>query len=255
MSKEWTLITGASSGIGAATAMRLATRGTNLILLARRKNRLQEVLENCLAAGAGEVRMVLGDVNDQKCIDACQASLGSDLLSCAVLNAGFAFGREPFQNSDPKALSCVLQTNTDAVFHWSHWIVNRFLTQNRQGFQLKNRSGGDLVVMGSVAGHFSYACGHVYAASKAAIASFVQGLRRDLHNTGIRIMEIAPGMVETEFSLVRFQGDQERAQAIYEGKSPLHADDIADAVDWVISRPARVNFQTLLVFPTSQSGV
>jgi NADP-dependent 3-hydroxy acid dehydrogenase YdfG len=230
------VITGASSGIGAATARHLAAAGFQVVLGARRVDRLRE-----LAAELGAAYGVL-DVTDDDSVDRfCEAIETCDVL---VNNAGGALGLEP-----------VAQARLD---HWQAMYDANVLGTVRMTRRLLDRieaSGdGHVVIVGSIAGVEPYPGGAGYNAAKFAIHAVRGVLRQELLGRPVRVTEIAPGLVETEFSLVRFDGDADRAASVYEGMTPLTADDVADAITWCVTRPAHVNVDHMLLLPRDQAG-
>lgn len=241
------MITGASAGIGEATARRLARSGHSLVLLARRTERLNELSKQCRALGAPKVLSFALDVRDKKACEDFFASseLKTHLASLSILvnNAGLAAGVDLFDRANLEDIGDMVDTNVVGV-----------LTMTRLSLEMIKKNRGHIINMGSVAAHWAYAGGTVYCATKAAIASLTEGLRLDLAGSGVRVTNIEPGMVETEFSLVRLK-NAEAAQNVYKGMTPLKADDIAETIEWCLSRPPHVNIQELLIFPTDQSGV
>lgn len=241
------LITGASSGIGEATALTLAARGYELILLARREERLAKLAEAVKAAGAKRVSTHTVDVQDRAALEALfqtnavQAQLES--LTVVINNAGLAAGVDPMPTGKPADWDAMIDTN-----------IKGLLTVTRLALAALTRNRGHVVNLGSVAGHWAYPGGGVYCATKAAVKILSEALRLDLQGTGVRVTNIEPGMVETEFSAVRL-GDRAKADAVYNGMTPLSAEDIAESIVWCLERPAHVNIQELMIFPTDQAGV
>lgn len=235
-------ITGASAGIGAACARAFAAQGRDLILAARRLDRL-EALQKELPT---RVHIFPLDVTDAPAVNALvhdQAAL-FDQVDILLNNAGMAVGRDPLQSGNPEDWDKMLDLNVKGFLYVLHAILPIFVKNNR----------GHVVNLSSAAGHYMYPNGNVYAASKFAVKGLTEGLRMDLHGKNIRVTSISPGMVETEFSVVRF-GDEEKAKAVYQGFTPLVAEDVADAVLWATSRPAHVNIADILMFPTAQSRI
>jgi 3-hydroxy acid dehydrogenase/malonic semialdehyde reductase len=242
-------ITGASSGIGEACAREFAKGGASLVLTARRKEKLETL--------AAELRQNFGVAVDVYALDVTQpkqiervvaATLGASAekpVDVLLNNAGLALGIAPFQEGVPEDWDTVVQTNLLGLMRLTHAFLPSFLS----------RKSGHIVNLGSVAGRWTYPNGAVYCASKFAVKGFTESLRMDLHGSGIRVTEIAPGMVETEFSAVRLKGDLERAQAVYAGMTPLTPEDIAEAVVWAVQRPSRVNIQEIVLFPTDQASI
>jgi NADP-dependent 3-hydroxy acid dehydrogenase YdfG len=237
------LVTGASSGIGAATARRLADEGFRVLAAARRASRLEE-----LAAGHGAIEALVLDVTDPSSVDGLRAVVdrfapgGLDLL---VNNAGGAIGVEPVAVADPADWARMYDTNVLGVLR-----VTQTLLPSLQ------RAGGHVVVVGSIAGHVVYEGGAGYVAAKHAVSAVCQTLRLELNGTRVRVTEIAPGMVHTEeFSLTRLRGDQEAADKVYAGvEAPLVAEDIADCIAFAATRPPHVDIDLMIVKPVAQAA-
>jgi NADP-dependent 3-hydroxy acid dehydrogenase YdfG len=238
-SRPVAVVTGASSGIGAATARRLAAEGFEVVAAARRRDRLDE-----LAGEVEHVRAVTLDVTD----DASVAALAADLPDVAVLvsNAGGAFGLADVASSDLQDWRRMYDVNVLGSVR----MVQALLPALEAG------AGGHVVVTGSIAGHVVYEQGGGYTAAKHGQSALVQTLRLELNGRPVRVSEIAPGMVATEeFALVRFGGDQDKADAVYRGVAePLTAQDIADTIAYVVTRPAHVNIDLLVVKPLAQAA-
>ncbi|HEV7192799.1 MAG TPA: SDR family NAD(P)-dependent oxidoreductase [Jatrophihabitantaceae bacterium] len=239
MERGTALVTGASSGIGAATARRLAAEGYTVIAAARRTDRLAEV-----ASADPAIRAVHLDVTSVESIAALAASI--DDLAVLVNNAGGAVGVEPIEHADPADWQTMYDTNVLGVLR----VTQAMLPALEAG------TGGHVVVTGSIAGHLVYEGGGGYTAAKHAAAAFVETLRLELNGRPVRVTEIAPGMVHTEeFSLVRLRGDAEAAERVYAGVAhPLTADDIADCIAFAVTRPAHVNVDLLVVKPLAQAA-
>lgn len=240
------LITGASSGIGEATAIALAQSGRDVFLVARRADRLKSLSETLKRSHSAQVEWSELDLADE---NACESWLVSneDLLSrceAAVLNAGLAKGMKPLQEGSLLEWKQMLDVNVRSVLQFSQALLKMWL---------KSETRGHLVLLGSVAARWHYPNGNVYSATKAAIHALAQSIRLDVQGSGIRVTEVSPGMVETEFSRVRL-GDVEKAKAVYRGMTPLSAQDIADSIVWAMSRPAHVNVQELVIYPTDQAS-
>ncbi|MBW3581936.1 MAG: SDR family NAD(P)-dependent oxidoreductase [Euryarchaeota archaeon] len=239
------LVTGASAGIGKATAVALAARGANVVLVGRRRDRLDEVAE--LIHGKGGTAWVLPlDVTDQEAIDAALKTHASYFTKTDILvnNAGLAKGVDKVQKSDPEHWATMMDTNVLGLLRMTRAIVSHMV----------ERGEGHIVNLGSVAGRWVYPGGAVYCASKFAVRALTEGMRLDLHGTGIRVTNISPGLVETEFSIVRLQ-DRQKADKVYDRTTPLVAEDIADCILWTLERPAHVNIQEMVVYPTDQAAV
>jgi NADP-dependent 3-hydroxy acid dehydrogenase YdfG len=233
------VITGASSGIGAATARRLAAEGFEVIAAARRLDRLTE-----LAAGTPGIRPVVLDVTDPESVAALAASL--DDISVLINNAGGAIGTETIERADPADWQAMYDTNVLGVLRVTQALLPA----------LERGAGGHIVVTGSIAGHLVYEGGGGYTAAKHAAAAIVETLRLELNGRPIRVTEIAPGMVHTEeFSLVRLRGDQAAADRVYAGvDEPLTADDIADCIAFAVTRPAHVDVDLMVIKPVAQAA-
>ena len=236
------LVTGASAGIGAATARALTAEGARCVLVARRRERLET-----LASELEGSIPVVADVADQQGFEeavraAIPAGQGIDL---AVLNAGLARGTEPLQEGDPAEWSEVLDTNVKGVLHGLSLVMPGMVERGR----------GHVVVLGSVAGRWVYPGGAVYCASKHAVRALYEGARLDAAGTGVRFTTVDPGMVETEFSEVRFRGDREKAAGVYAGFQPLAPEDVADAIRYAVTRPPHVDVGELVLWPTAQASV
>jgi NADP-dependent 3-hydroxy acid dehydrogenase YdfG len=236
------LVTGASSGIGRSCAVAFAEAGARLVLLARRRERLEEV-----AAGLdAEAHLVEVDVRDPTAVDAAVAGLPGAFAEVDVLvnNAGLAAGFGPLHEGDPEDWDRMLDTNVRGLLRVTRAVVPGMVERGR----------GHVVNIGSIAGRETYPGGAVYCASKAAVDRITAGLRMDLLGTGVRVSTVDPGMVETEFSIVRFHGDVERADEVYAGLRPLTPDDVAEAVVWVADRPAHVQVADIVLLPTAQAS-
>jgi 3-hydroxy acid dehydrogenase / malonic semialdehyde reductase len=239
------VVSGASSGIGEATALAIARQGAKVVLGARRKTRLESVAERIRAEGAQAEALVL-DVADEQSCQAFSAAVHQRYGAIDVLinNAGLARGLGPVATGDERDWREMIEANVMGLMR----ITRLFLPS------MIERKRGDIVHVGSIAGVEPYANGAAYCASKAAVEAFVQALRFELLGTNIRQLVIEPGMVETEFSVVRFHGDQKRADAVYQGVTALSGADVADCILFAITRPAHVCVQKLLVTPTAQAA-
>jgi NADP-dependent 3-hydroxy acid dehydrogenase YdfG len=238
MSRGVAVVTGASSGIGAATARRLAEEGFEVVAAARRRARLDE-----LAASSPAIRAVTLDVTSASSV----AALASSLPDVAVLvnNAGGALGMDPIERADPADWQAMYDTNVLGVLRVTQALLPA----------LSGGAGGHVVVTGSIAGHLVYEGGAGYTAAKHAATALVETLRLELNGRPVRVTEVAPGMVQTEeFSLVRLRGDAEAAARVYAGVTPLTADDIADCIAFAVTRPAHVNVDLLVVKPVDQAA-
>ncbi|GAA4398821.1 SDR family NAD(P)-dependent oxidoreductase [Tsukamurella soli] len=240
---EIAVITGASSGIGEATARHLVRAGYDVVLGARRTDRL-EALKAALEAEYPE-RIVAAlplDVTDVASVDAFVAAI--DRADILVNNAGGAIGSESIAESDEADWQRMYDTNVLGVLR----VTQRLLPR------LRESPSATVVTIGSVAATVPYVGGAGYNAAKHAVRAVTRVLRLELHGEPIRVAEIDPGMVETEFSVVRYRGDEDAAAKVYEGVDSLSADDIADAVTWVVTRPPHVNIDSILIMPRDQVG-
>ncbi|MDX2304818.1 MAG: SDR family NAD(P)-dependent oxidoreductase [Microscillaceae bacterium] len=238
------LITGATSGIGQATAEVFADHQIDLIVCGRRAERL-DALEKTLQNKVNIHKLVF-DVRDREVVLEKIASLPAEWQNIDILvnNAGNAHGLAPFHESDIDDWDAMLDINVKGLLYVSKAVVPGMVA----------RQQGHIVNIGSIAGKEVYPKGHVYCASKYAVDAINQGMRIDLHSHNIRVSAINPGLVNTEFSAVRFKGDQEKADLAYKGLQPLLARDIAEIIAFVVTRPAHVNIADLLVLPTAQAS-
>jgi len=239
-------ITGASSGIGAACAALFAHAGARLLLAARRTDRLQELAVDLAAAGAGQVHTMALDVGNNQQVQAAIAALPEPWRSIDVLinNAGLSRGLEKLHEGHIDDWEEMIDTNVKGLLYVSRAVVPGMV----------QRGVGHIVNIGSVAGHMTYPKGSVYCATKAAEKSITEGMRQDLLGTPVRVTSVDPGMVETEFSKVRFHGDEDRAAKVYQGITPLQPEDVADAILWAVTRPAHVNIDQVLLTSIDQAN-
>ncbi|MEN9722407.1 MAG: NADP-dependent 3-hydroxy acid dehydrogenase YdfG [Pseudomonadota bacterium] len=240
------LITGASSGIGEACAEAFAQKGKALFLVARRSERLEALADRLRQRFGVRVETATVDVQETAQIFSLATTHGDLLREVEVLvnNAGLALGLDLFQDAQWSDWDQMIDTNLKGVLAFTKLVLPYFLERN----------SGQLILMGSVAARWMYPRGHVYSATKAAVHALGESLRLDLLGTRVRVTTLAPGMVETEFSAVRFKGDEHRASAVYERMTPLSAQDVADTVVWVASRPSHVNVQELVLYPVDQAS-
>ncbi len=234
-------VTGASSGIGRATAVALAKAGFQLVIAGRRGERLDELAREVAPT---PVHSLTFDVRDRAAVEAAVAELPEEFAHIDVLinNAGNAHGLSSIQDGDPADWDAMLDGNVKGLLYVSRAVLPRM------------GEGGFIVNLGSIAGYEAYANGNVYCASKAAVAMLTRTMRIDLLPRGIRVAEVAPGMVETEFSEVRFKGDEERAANVYKGVQPLQAADIADLIQFIVTRPPHVQIAEAVIFPAAQAA-
>jgi 3-hydroxy acid dehydrogenase / malonic semialdehyde reductase len=241
--KSYMLITGASSGIGEALALQAAKKKHALILVARRLDLLEKMKTRCLKAGASDVVTLKIDVRNKKDIQTAQEKIKNLKISCLVNSAGLAKGTDLFQNSNTDDWDAMIDTNVSGLLKITRAFLPQLIDQQ-----------GHIVNLGSVAGRLVYEGGAVYCATKFAVRALSEGLRMDLKGTGVRVTNIEPGMVNTEFSLVRL-GNQQKADSVYKDMMPLLANDIAETILWCVERPRHVNIQELVIYPTDQASV
>ena len=241
------LVTGASSGIGEACARRFATAGAELFLWARRVDRLQALAESLRAEHGATVRVTALDVRDRGAVfDAGRTLCASGHTPHVLLNnAGLASGLDPFQSSDPEDWDRMIDTNVKGLLNVTRSVLQPMIDQGR----------GHVINIGSTAGHMAYPRGNVYAATKHAVRALTEGINLDVAGTAVRVSSVDPGFVNTEFSTVRFHGDEVRASGVYEGFRPLSGDDVADTVLYVASLPPHVNILDVVLVPTAQRNV
>ena len=239
-------ITGASSGIGAATAHAFAAAGARLLLAARRKDRLEAAAPRLREAGAVDVHGFALDVRHNDAVQKAIAALPAEWQAIDVLvnNAGMSRGTEKVHEANPDDWDEMIDTNVKGLLYVTRAVVPGMVA----------RDAGHIVNIGSTAGAMTYPGGAVYCATKAAEHAINDGLRQDLLGTSLRVTTIDPGAVETEFSMVRFRDDKERAAKVYAGMRPLTASDVAEAIVWATSRPANVNIAQILLTSIDQAN-
>ena len=239
-------ITGASSGIGAATALAFAAQGVRLLLAARRAAKLAEVASLALERGAAAVHCISLDVRDRNAVQAAIDTLPPEWTEIEVLinNAGLSRGLEKLYMGAIEDWEEMIDTNVKGLLYVSRAVVPGMV----------ERGCGHVVNLGSTAGELTYPNGAVYCATKAAERAINDGLRQDLLGTPLRVTTVDPGMVETEFSTVRFHGDTARASSVYKGIQPLTPEDVADAILWAVTRPPHVNVARVLLTPVQQAN-
>lgn len=240
------LITGASSGIGEACAHVFAKNKCRVILTARRGEKLKQVKQTLEKEYQVEVLDLVFDVRNRSEVENALNALPENWKNIDVLinNAGLSLGLDPIQNGDVDDWETMIDTNVKGLLFVSK-VISNIMIKNGQGH---------IINIGSIAGKESYLNGNVYCSTKAAVDSLTKSMRIDLLSHGIRVTGIHPGAVETEFSIVRFKGDVERANNVYKGFEPLHPEDIADVVYFSATRPAHVNINDMLVMPTAQAN-
>lgn len=243
---KWVLITGASSGFGAAAAVAFGREGAKLLLGARRVERLKEVAGNALEAGAAAAEFQRLDVSSTPSVDGFAQWTKSKAGKVDVLinNAGGAHGLEPVAEGKDADWEAMIQSNVLGVLRMTRAIL-----------PLMQGTKGSIINIGSIAGHVAYENGAAYCACKAAELSITRALRLELNGTGLRVGTVDPGLAETEFSMVRFKGDAARSAKVYEGVEPLTAQDIAETLVWVASRPAHVCIDEMIIKCTDQAAI
>ena len=236
------LVTGASSGIGLACARLFADAGARLILAARRMQRLQALAAELKVP----THLIELDVRDQKAVAAAIAGLPEEWREIDILlnNAGLSRGLTKLQDYDIDDMDEMIDTNVKGLLYVTRAVVPGMVARQR----------GHIINIGSIAGHWTYPNGAVYCASKAAVKSISEGLKMDLLGTPVRVSSVDPGLVETEFSLVRFHGDVDRAKKPYENVRPLTGDDVADVVMFCATRPPNVNINDVVMMPVAQAS-
>lgn len=246
LSGKTVLVTGASSGIGRATALAFAREGARVAVCARREDRLKELEGELRQAGFAAVHTFALDVRSRVAVERAIAALSGEWAAIDVLvnNAGLSRGLTKVYEDDPQNWEEMIDTNIKGLLYVTQAIVPGMVERKR----------GHVINMGSTAGYITYANGAVYCATKAAEKAISEGLKIDLMGTPVRVTSIDPGMVETEFSEIRFRGDKERAEKVYQNITPLQPEDIADAIVWAASRPAHVNIHTVVMTTIDQAN-
>ena len=239
------LVTGASSGIGLATAAWLAREGTNLILVARRKEKLELLKKELLDSFPSiDINIIAADVSSGEFISLLERlnALNVDIL---INNAGLASGKDHVTEMKDEDLTEMVQTNVTSLIRLSSAVSKKMV----------QKGSGHIINLGSIAGHYTYEGGSVYCATKFAVRAFSETLRQELHDKNVRVSLISPGMVKTDFSLVRFKGDNKLAESVYEGVDCLSASDIARLILKTLKEPFHVNWNEVVILPTVQSPV
>lgn len=239
-------ITGASAGIGAATALAFAAEGARLLLAARRPGKLAEVASKALERGAQAVHSIDLDVRDYRAVQQSIDDLRTPWAEIDILvnNAGLSRGLEKLYTGRIQDWEEMIDTNVKGLLYVTRAVVPGMVVRGR----------GHVINLGSTAGELTYPNGAVYCATKAAERAINDGLRQDVLGTPVRVTTVDPGMVETDFSLVRFHGDSERAAKVYKGVQPLTPEDVAETIIWVAGRPAHVNIARVLLTPVQQAN-
>jgi len=245
--KKYALISGASSGIGKAIAFKFAEQGISLLLCARRIEKLEEIATEIKSKFEVDIWCFEVDVREKSMIDALAASLTEKEIVPYFLinNAGLAAGKDKLQQGDTNDWEQMIDTNLKGLLYMTRAFLPAMISKNE----------GQVILIGSTAGHWVYPEGNVYNATKFAVKALNEGINMDLAGTNIKCCSIDPGACETEFSIVRFHGDTEKAKTVYQGYEPLHPEDVADATWYVCNTPARVNITNMVIYPTAQRGV
>lgn len=246
MKGKTVFITGASAGIGAATALAFAAEGAKLLLSARRVGKLAEVASAVKASGAEAVHSFELDVRDHRAVQSAIDGLPPEWAEIDVLvnNAGLSRGLEKIYTGKIEDWDEMIDTNVKGLLYVTRAVVPGMVVRGR----------GHIVNLGSTAGEIAYPNGAVYCGTKGAERLINDGLRQDVLGTPVRVTSVDPGMVQTDFSLVRFRGDEERAANIYKGVKPLTAEDVADVIVWTVMRPAHVNIARVVMTPVQQAN-
>lgn len=240
------MVTGATSGIGRASACKFAELGYNLIILGRRTERLEELKAELELKNKVKVLSICCDVRNREDVENAISGMDAEWQNIDILlnNAGLAAGMGKINEGDLEDWECMIDTNVKGLLYVSRAVSNL----------MKNRGEGHIINLGSIAGKEVYLNGNVYCATKHAVDALSKAMRMDLLPYGIKVSQICPGAVETEFSLVRFKGDKERAAAVYQGIEPLTASDIADTIIYMASAPKHVNVADVIIFPSAQGS-
>lgn len=236
-------ITGATAGIGKATAHIFAKSGSNLIINGRRKDRLRTLHDQLESDYNIKVQTACFDIRDR---EVCQSFISnlSHRVDILVNNAGLARGKDAVYDAQLEDWDTMIDTNIKGLLTMTRLIAPR----------MKERNSGHIINISSLAGHESYPGGSVYCSTKHAVKAFTEATKKDLHGTKVRVSMVSPGLVETEFSKVRFKGDEEEAEEVYQHMEPLVAQDIAEIIHFVANRPAHVNIMDTVVLPVDQSS-
>ncbi|MBW4647721.1 MAG: SDR family oxidoreductase [Kastovskya adunca ATA6-11-RM4] len=240
------LITGASSGIGAACAEMFAQANAKLILVARHPEKLESLAAKLSQETNCQVHVLPFNVCDRAAVESALDSLPEPWSAIDILvnNAGLSRGLDKLQEGSIQDWEEMIDTNIKGLLYMTRQIVPGMVSRGK----------GHIINIGSVAGHFTYPRGNVYCATKAAVRAISEGLKQDLLGTPVRVSSVDPGLVETNFSNVRFHGDTDRAKTVYQGLTPLTPEDIADVVFYCATRPPHVNISEVLVLPVDQAG-
>jgi 3-hydroxy acid dehydrogenase/malonic semialdehyde reductase len=243
--KKTALVTGATAGIGRATALLLSRNGFDTVITGRRGDRLEDLEGEIRSLTEADVLSLVFDIRDPEAVrKACGKLTGSwEKIDVLVNNAGLAAGLKPIHEGEVEDWEQMIDTNLKGLLY-----LTRIITPG-----MVARGQGHIINLGSIAGKEAYEKGNVYNATKFAVDGLTQGMRIDLAEHGVKVTAIHPGAVETEFSLVRFKGDREEADRVYRGYTPLYAEDIAEAILFAVTRPVHVNIDDMLIMPTAQA--
>lgn len=243
--KKVTIITGATSGIGKACAKKFASHGHHLIITGRRAEKLEKLANELTDKHHVTVLPLAFDIRNKSEVEKAMASISSEIqIEILVNNAGLAAGLAPIQEGSVEDWEQMIDTNVKGLLYISKEIAPKMIANGK----------GHIVNIGSIAGKEVYPSGNVYCATKHAVDALTKGMRIDLLPHGIKVTQVAPGLVETEFSLVRFKGDENIAGKVYKGYEPLKGEDIAEVCYYVTTLPDRVNINDLLIMPTAQAN-
>ncbi|TNE72987.1 SDR family NAD(P)-dependent oxidoreductase [bacterium] len=238
------LITGATAGIGKAIAHQLADLGVHLILTGRRSERLVELKSEIESSYGVQVQTLHFDIRSNKEVEDALSEVDLESVDLLINNAGLAAGVDPVHKADLADWEQMIDTNIKGLLY-----ISRLITP-----VMAAKKSGHVLNLGSIAGHEAYPGGVVYTATKHAVTAINKAMKMDLHGTNVRVSMISPGLVNTEFSTIRFKGDSHRADSVYAGIDPLVADDIAEIAVFILNRPAHVDIMDVVVFPTAQSA-
>ncbi|TAF08169.1 MAG: SDR family oxidoreductase [Nostocales cyanobacterium] len=246
LNSQTILITGASSGIGAACAKAFARENAKLILAARRLEKLEQKARELNKLYGVEIHLLQLDVCDRSSVESAINNLPPEWSEIDILinNAGLSRGLDKLHEGDFQDWEEMIDTNIKGLLYLTRYVVPGMVA----------RGHGHVINIGSIAGHQTYPGGNVYCGTKAAVKAITEGLKQDLLGTPVRVTSVDPGMVETEFSQVRFHGDTERAKKVYQGVTPLTADDVADVVFFCATRPNHVNINEVILMPVDQAS-
>ena len=246
LKEKTVLITGASSGIGKATAMAFARENCRLLLCARSLDKLQAIQQDFIAAGAQAVHVFSLDVQNRQAVESAISALPPDWNEIDILvnNAGLSRGLATLYQDDPQNWEEMIDTNIKGLLYVTRFVVPGMVARGR----------GHVINLGSTAAYITYANGAVYCATKAAEKSISEGLKIDLMGTPVRVTSVDAGMVQTNFSSVRFRGDEEKAAKVYQNITPLQPEDVAESIVWAAGRPAHVNIHTIVMTTIDQAN-